>query len=116
MTRQTARHATRRIIILILLALSAPPARADVPGMTIALRNHEFVPAVIEVPAGVAIALHIVNEDTLPEKFRSHEMDRELVVPGNSVGTLVIGPLRRGVYMFFGEYHAKTAQGKIFAR
>jgi hypothetical protein len=38
------------------------------------------------------------------------------VIPGSSKGTVWIGPLTAGEYKFVGEFHQKTAQGRVVAK
>jgi len=47
------------------------------------------------------------------EEFESYELNREKVIPAGRKGIVFIGPLRPGVYPFFGEFFPKTAQGKV---
>ena len=89
---------------------------ADMPTVAITIRNHQFHPGVVEVPARVRVRLSITNADPTPEEFESYPLNREKVIPGNARATLFIGPLDPGTYPFFGEFHAKTAQGRIVAK
>jgi len=67
------------------------------------------------VPAGKRIKLVIDNQDATPEEFESKTLRVEKIVPGNSKGTVTVGPLKPGSYSFFGEFHEATAQGKLHA-
>jgi plastocyanin len=89
---------------------------ADEPERTIVIRDHKFEPAVVEVPAGVRVKLVIDNQDATAEEFESHDLRREKVVAGKSKATIWVGPLPKGEYAFFGEFHEKTAQGKLVAK
>jgi len=107
------------VIASILFAgpiLGADLARAEEPERTIAIENHRFVPAEVEVPAGVRVKLIIENRDDTPEEFESHDLRREKVIPGNSKATVRVGPLPAGEYRFVGEFHEDTAQGKLIAK
>jgi hypothetical protein len=81
--------------------------------ITIELKNHIFEPNVIKVPENTKIKLVIKNRDTSPEEFDSFDLNREKVIFANSQATLYIGPLAKGVYNFFGEFHPNTAIGKV---
>jgi hypothetical protein len=100
-------------LCMLLLAISAAPAAN--PEFHLVIKNHLFIPAELHVPANVKIRLVVDNQDSTPEEFESYELNREKIVHGNSRATIYIGPLRPGVYPFFGEFHAATAQGKIIA-
>jgi hypothetical protein len=105
-----------RARILPVLTLLAMPAVADTPIIEIEVRNHLFEPAEIVVPANTKIKLMVYNRDPTPEEFESYELNREKVIMGTRKAVIFIGPLRPGEYPFFGEFHPKTAQGKIIAR
>lgn len=110
----TLRHLTS--LAIAAAAVLAPYAQAaDAPEMTLAIKDHRFVPAELKVPAGQRIKLVVHNQDSTPEEFESHSLNREKVIPGGAKATIFIGPLQPGRYTFFGEYHEKTAQGVVVA-
>lgn len=100
----------------LLLLLAAPLAQAAVPEYEIRIKDHLFFPAELEVPAGQKVRLLVINEDETPEEFESYELNREKVIPGRTRAVIFIGPLKPGVYPFFGEFYPKTAQGRIVAK
>src|ERR1700738_4258657 len=95
-------------VIAGFLAL-AVPAWADDPEFTVVIKEHRFIPAELQVPAGVKVKLLIKNEDSTPEEFESREMHREKVVPPGQQIAIVVGPLDAGTYPFFGDFHKETA-------
>lgn len=99
-----------------LAALAAPLAQAaDTPELALAIKDHKFEPAELKVPAGKRVKLVVHNQDSTPEEFESHSMNREKVIPGGAKASIYIGPLKPGRYTFFGEFHEKTAQGAVVA-
>lgn len=82
----------------------------------IEIRNHLFYPSELQIPAGQKVKLLIINKDSSAEEFESYALNREKVIPGNSKGVVFIGPLKPGVYPFFGEFFPKTAQGEIHVK
>jgi len=90
-------------------ALAAEEAR-------LVIHNHQFMPAELEVPAGVKIKLMIENRDSAPEEFESYDLSREKMVPAGTTVPIFIGPLKPGHYKFFGEFHQDTAQGVIVVK
>jgi cupredoxin-like protein len=94
----------------------AASAWADDPEFTVVIKEHRFIPAELQVPAGVKVKLLIKNEDSTPEEFESRELHREKVVPAGQQVPVFIGPLDAGTYPFFGDFNPKTAQGKIIAK
>lgn len=96
--------------------LAAPLAHAaDTPELALAIKDHKFEPAELKVPAGKRVKLVVHNQDSTPEEFESHSMNREKVIPGGAKASIYIGPLKPGRYTFFGEFHEKTAQGAVVA-
>ena len=73
-------------------------------------------PSELQIPAGQKVKLVVDNQDSTPEEFESHSLNREKIIPGNSKATIFIGPLKPGTYEFFGEFHQETAQGKIIVK
>lgn len=102
--------------LMAISALSTAPALADTPVFELSIKDHRFDPAVLEVPQGQKVKLVVKNLDATPEEFESYELNREKVIPGNSEGTVFVGPLDAGEYPFFGEFNMKTAQGRIVAK
>ncbi|HEX7892025.1 MAG TPA: cupredoxin domain-containing protein [Ramlibacter sp.] len=106
----------RRFLALGLVsALFCGWAAAAEPEFTIVIRNHRFEPAEVKVPSGQRIKLVVDNQDSTPEEFESHSLNREKVVPGGKKASIYVGPLKPGRYAFFGEYNEKTAQGVLVA-
>lgn len=106
---------------LIAIALSAGllaslPALAADNEFNLMIKDHRFQPEQLTVPAGKRIKLIVDNQDATPEEFESHDLRREKVIPGNSKGTVWIGPLPAGKYGFYGEFHEATAKGQIVAQ
>ena len=98
-----------------LLAVSCYSFSAK-PVFEIEIIDHLFIPSMLEVPANTKVKLIIYNRDQTPEEFESYELNREKVVMGNRKITLFLGPLKPGVYPFFGEFNPKTAQGKVIVK
>jgi plastocyanin len=95
-----------------LLPLAAWAADPEIP---LAIRNHQFEPAEVRIPAGQKVKLVVHNQDTTPEEFESHELNREKVIAPGTKANIYIGPLKPGRYPFFGEFHEKTARGVVIA-
>ena len=102
------------LLISLMLPLSAFSARADDYMMKI--KNHQFQPSELVVPSGIKFKLVIENQDSTPEEFDSHILNREKIIAGNSTATIYIGPLAPGRYPFIGEFNEATAKGVIVAQ
>jgi len=106
----------RASLPVLLPPVSGSLAAADVPTLTLRIKDHKFIPAQMNVPANVKFKLIVVNEDPTPEEFESHELNREKIVTGKGKITVFLGPLKPGKYPYFGEFHMKTAQGVLIAK
>jgi plastocyanin domain-containing protein len=89
----------------------AMPAFADIPTHTLVIKDHKFSPAELTIPADTQVKLVIDNQDPTPEEFESNDFHKEKIIPGNSKGVVMVGPLEPGEYKFFGEFNLDTAQG-----
>lgn len=103
----------RIVSIVLLFCFSFSVVYAEVPVYEIRIKEHLFLPSKLEISAGEKVKLIIINEDATPEEFESYELNREKVIMGHRKGIIFIGPLKAGVYPFFGEFNPLTAQGTI---
>jgi len=114
-TTHLTRSVTRSVAyFVVLFGATAPLAHAD-EDVKIVIENHLFVPAELRVSANQKIRIVVDNRDATPEEFESQGLRAEKVIPGNSKGLVVVGPLKPGKYTFYGEFNAKTAQGVLIA-
>lgn len=99
------------------VGLSIGAVRAAEPAsVALTISDHQFQPAELQVPAGQKVELKVTNADPTPEEFESTDLRREKVVPAGATVSVFVGPLRAGTYGFFGDYHPKTARGRLVAR
>ena len=102
------------LLMLLGLAALVPAARADdLPEFRLVLQNHTYQPAELKVPADAKFKLVIENRDASPEEFESTEFNREKIVLPNSTITVFIGPLDKGSYKFFDDFHQDTGKGVL---
>lgn len=101
-------------LVLALLLCPAIATAADLE-LALSIKDHQFSPAELKVPAGKKIKLVVSNLDATPEEFESHQLNREKVIAGNAKASIYVGPLTPGRYPFFGEFHENTARGVIVA-
>lgn len=80
------------------------------------IEKHQFRPEVLFLPAGKKIELVVINKDNSVEEFESFDLRREKIIPAHGQITIKIGPLEKGEYNFFGEFHQKSAKGKIVVK
>lgn len=91
----------------------ASTAYAETPEFQLVIKDHQFIPSTLEIPAGQKVKLIVENQDATPEEFESHDLNREKIIAGNSKGVIYVGPLEAGSYKFFGEFNPKTATGTL---
>jgi hypothetical protein len=96
-------------------ALVCGTAHAADVEVQLVLKDHRFEPTELKVPAGQRIKLTVHNQDSTPEEFESHSLNREKVIPAGAKATIFIGPLKAGRYDYFGEYNERTAKGVVIA-
>ena len=96
-------------------AMFSPGALAAEDIYELAIKDHRFEPAQLEVPAGKKLKLLVVNQDATPAEFESKPLGREKVIPAKSTAIIKLGPLKPGRYPFVEEYHETEAgaQGTI---
>ncbi len=94
----------------------SPVGAADAPAeIVLIIENNRFQPEEIKVKAGAPFLLIITNRDKGPEEFESHDLRIEKVIPAGKTIRVKMPALKRGSYGFVGEFHEKTAKGRILA-
>lgn len=107
----------KKLLFSLLLALGVVPMTWAADGdISLVIKDHRFIPAEIQVPAGKKVRLMVENKDSTPEEFESHSLNREKLIPAGATVPIYIGPLSAGKYPFFGEFNEKTAQGVVIVK
>ncbi|MEI6227196.1 MAG: cupredoxin domain-containing protein [Methylophilaceae bacterium] len=101
------------LLLTLLLPLTVFAVESD---YVLVIKDHQFQPAELSVPAGKKIKIVIENRDATPEEFESHTLNREKLIAANGSVSIYIGPLTVGRYPFYGEFNEATAQGVIVAK
>src|SRR5487761_2033695 len=91
-------------------------AAAHAEDYVLTLKNNQFSPKVLTIPAGQKIKITVKNQDATPAEFESSDLNREKVVTANSEITIFIGPLDAGSYGYFDDFHRDTTIGTIIAK
>ena len=93
-------------------AFAVSPAQA-MPEYKLVIRNHQFTPSILKVPANTKFKVLVTNQDSTPSEFESNDFSREkIVLPGGTV-TVFVGPLGKGHYTFFDDFHQSTGNGVL---
>ena len=101
-------------VILSLALGCATAAHAD--DYLLVLKNNQFVPRELTIPAGQKVKIVVRNEDPTPAEFESSDLNREKVVGANSQIMLFVGPLDAGRYGFFDDFHRATTTGTLLVK
>ena len=99
--------------VLALLVTGGTVGAADEIALTI--EKNRFSPEEIKVKAGTPFVLVVTNKDAGPEEFESKDLRIEKIIPGGKTMKINVRALKPGTYTFVGEYHEKTAKGRIIA-
>jgi plastocyanin domain-containing protein len=103
-------------LLAVLAGFITPMAHAADNEVELTLKNHQFSPSEIKVGANQRIKLNVHNQDSTPEEFESHSLNREKLIPAGAKAVIYIGPLKPGRYDFFGEFNPATAKGVVVAQ
>jgi len=99
------------LIITALLTSVTALAADDI--FELSLKDHQFTPSQLSIPADKRVKLTIKNLDSTPAEFESHNFKAEKVIPGGGEVSLYIGPLKAGTYGFFDDFHADQTKGSL---
>jgi heme/copper-type cytochrome/quinol oxidase subunit 2 len=83
----------------------------DATAVSIALKDHRFVPPELTVPANKPVVIEVTNQDSTPSEFESKTLRVEKVVTGGAKISVQIRALAPGRYRFFDDYHEDTTEG-----
>lgn len=89
--------------LLGMMLFSMGPAPAAEKEFLIVIKDHHFIPAELQIPAGEKVRVVVDNQDDSPEEFESYSLDREKHIPAKSQIVLYLGPLSAGRYVYQGE-------------
>jgi hypothetical protein len=100
---------TMAAMIFAGVAAFATTAGAEaMPEFHLVLQNHKFEPATLKVPANTKFKVLVTNRSSMPSEFESTDFSREKIVLPNSTITVFIGPLDKGSYKFYDDFHQAT--------
>jgi plastocyanin len=98
---------------LVFLATLLPAANSYAEDYLLTIKNNQFSPQDLTIPAGKKVKIIIKNTDSTPAEFESSDLSREKIVGANSEITIFLGPLKAGIYNYVDEFHEDTAKGTI---
>lgn len=98
---------------LLLGGVVSATAHAETQTIDMVIKDHKFSPAEITIPANTPVILQVKNADSAVEEFDSHDLRREKIIAPGMTAKIKLDGLAAGDYSFMGEFHSKTAQGKV---
>ena len=105
-----------QVVLLSIACSAALASAADIPPeLALTLDQHRFSPEELRVKANAPFLLVITNKDKEDEEFEMSSLRIEKIIPGGKTLKLNIPALKPGTYQFVGEFHEKTAKGRIVA-
>jgi hypothetical protein len=102
-------------ILSIALSAVLTSAADTPPEVALVLDQHRFNPEELRVKANAPFVLVITNKDKDEEEFEIASLRIEKVIPGGKTLQLRMPALKPGTYQFIGDFHEKTAHGRIVA-
>lgn len=105
-----------KTILVLPFICTTQSALATSGEFLVKIKDHKFEPAEITVPANQEFKLIVENTDKTLEEFESNDLKKEKLVGAGKKVTIIINSLKPGEYRFFGDFHQKTAQGKIIVK
>lgn len=101
------------VFIYSLFLVNYQASAKQIKEYKIIIKDHKFEPRNLEITSDQKVMLIIENQDKTAEEFESYDLNREKIIAGGSSVKIYIGPLKVGIYKYFGEFNKKTAQGTI---
>lgn len=106
----------KKLLLISLLFIFTSSAFAGEKEFLVQIKDHQFQPSEITIPANQNFKLVIENLDKTLEEFESSDLRKEKLVGGGKKIIIPVSALKAGEYKFFGDFHQKTAQGKIIVK
>jgi len=104
------------VALLCIACSAALVSAADTPQeVALTLAQHRFSPEELRVKANTPFILVITNKDREDEEFEMSSLRIEQIVSGGKTLQLKMPALKPGTYEFIGDFHEKTAKGRIVA-
>ena len=115
MNSSSKRKAITAVVVAAGCLMAGGVVQAADPKVSLVIKNHQFDPTEIKVPANQRVKLNVHNQDSTPEEFESHSLNREKLIPPGGKVVIFVGPLKPDRYDFFGDFNPATAKGVLVA-
>ena len=84
-------------------------ALAHAEDYVITLKDHQFSPPDLVIPARQKTILIVKNQQSFPAEFESSDLNREKLIAANSQIKVFLGPLNPGTYKYYDDFHRETS-------
>lgn len=112
----TTKAAVLAIAATLSLATAQLAQAQEATTVSVALKDHRFVPAELAAPANKPVVIEVTNQDPTPAEFESKTLRVEKVVAGGAKISVQIRALSPGRYRFFDDYHEDTTEGFLVVK
>jgi hypothetical protein len=104
------------LIFATVFVLNTGQAAEDGSEPAIRFAGHHFTPQTLNVPAGHALAIKVVNASNETIEFESFKLNREVAMtPGETI-SVRLPALSPGSYDFYDDFHQDVPEGAIVAK
>ena len=101
------------LFALLVAALPAVATAAELPSVTLTLRDGRFEPETLEAPARTRFKIILRNAGAGPAEFESESLRLEKVLSAGARSFVVVQPQPPGEYDMFDEFHPRAPRGRI---
>ena len=104
------------LVAVFLMILTTFTWAGERQTFNLTLTEQGFVPSQLEVPAHEKIEIRMYNATKKLAEFESFDMKFEKIAPPAKTISVLTGPLKPGEYLFFDDYSAQDAKGKVISK
>jgi heme/copper-type cytochrome/quinol oxidase subunit 2 len=106
-----------RLLAAALFATLVPAVgHAADPSYSLTIKDHHFSPSELTIPANTVVRFRVKNLDPTPAEFESDDFKAEKIVPAGVEVTVVIPPLKQGVYEFHDEFNEAASKSRLIVK
>ena len=106
----------KQILLMVFFGLTGATLLFAAEDFKIIIKNHQFEPSELTIPANKKVKLIVENQDSTAEEFESHDLNREKIIAGGKSATIFLDSLKPGTYKYVGEFNEEKAKGTIIAK
>ena len=104
------------VFLALLMPAIANTAKAEDPTFSLTIKNHRFTPSELTIPANTRVRFRVKNLDPTPAEFESDDFKAEKIVPPGVEVTIMIPPLKPGVYEFHDEFNEALSKSRLLVK